>query len=370
MAPFGGGGGFAPGGGGGTPDETTAPHIPVKEGNKFVNSPLTVDDLNDLVNSTKKIKTPPGSIQIGQTCNLSASGALPVFQDLSSLRKGQPVLWEYDETGLTQPPFYIDIGPETLEIVQPDFTTSLPFSGTTVTSVPDNRVVNKWQLKTNPSAIIEGLRLRITLQSTSYIIYYYPSEEDWNNNTGADLTADINGNLDVDLLDASLAIEGPDNIEIEYSHDAGVLLGNPALDLYQAIFKQDGPVVYLGETTKQFSRIIKESEIIPTTYFDNLATWEYQADKYKLNAVRSTIFKTTNTVDVVAHIRVVDFDHQDRVYFEDSSIPITSTNPVTWTIPQTATPFPTTPFRISIQGSASSGTVIRSNAIILDEEVR
>lgn len=138
-------------------------------------------------------------------------------------------------------------------------------------------------------------------------------------------------------------------------------------DVWSAVDIQTATTVPLSN---QFSRIIKESEIIPTTYFDNLATWEYQADKYNLLAVRSTIFKTTNTVDVVAHIRVVDFDHQDRVYFEDSSIPITSTNPVTWTIPQTATPFPTTPFRISIQGSASSGTVIRSNAIILDEEVR
>lgn len=122
--------------------------------------------------------------------------------------------------------------------------------------------------------------------------------------------------------------------------------------------------------TKTFSRIIKESEIIPTTYFDNLATWEYQADQYKLNAVRCTIFKVTNTLDVTAHIRVVNFDSPNNVYFEADDLIIDSTAPLTFDIPATDTTFPSTPFRISIQGSATAGTIVRSNAIILDEEVR
>ena len=221
----------------GSPDNTGDGKIPFKASGEFEDSPLSWSGVpGENVISSETIEVPPGTIQIGEGLKMSAAGVIPIFNSLLTGKKYVPNLFEYDSTG-SNTPFALDIAAETQVIVQADFSASTPLTGTFNTTTTTSQFINSFELKTNASAVLAGVKLQLVSQSTGEPIYYFPSKAAWEDDTGEDLTADGSGNIKIGFEEAPLGLLVGETITTSYKIDSGVLLGTGTVP-YHAIDQQ------------------------------------------------------------------------------------------------------------------------------------
>jgi len=203
------------------------------------------DELNigsTKVESTVKFEVPPGSVQVGQTLDIGSAGTFPIYNDLATGNKFFPTFYQYDDTGVVQKAFEVELGAETQEIVQPVSDTTMPLSGTFGNVPTENQFVQELQLKSPPNTTVNGLRLRVRVQPSDYVVFYFPSKEKWDTSVGEDKLSDGSGIIKFDIRNSPLSLQGLVSITIDYAYTGGSLLGNSSNVPYNAIIKQTGPI--------------------------------------------------------------------------------------------------------------------------------
>ncbi len=118
--------------------------IPIKQGAAFANSPLYWDGTKLVSDVT--IEIPPATLRVGEGMEMSAAGVLPIFRSLLTGKTYFPTLYEYDGAGSFEP-FWIDFGPNTDFVVQPDFSTLTPLIGSFDNTSSFNELINILKIK-------------------------------------------------------------------------------------------------------------------------------------------------------------------------------------------------------------------------------
>lgn len=242
-------------GGNGTPVTATTPFLVyIDSGGNLASAPIQYDVGNNKLVSSVTIEVPPATIQVGEGMELSAIGALPVFESRLTGARFIPPITEYDITG-TLPPVWIDFQGEDNLVVQPDDSLTLPLTGTFVTTASADELINKLIFKTNPGATLFGVRVQVVSQSTGLPIYYFPSKQKWEAGEGEDLIADGAGLVTIDITDSPIGLRVNQVLDNNYMVDSGVILG-------------DGTTPYL-EVDRQVG--IAKVVVDKPTFDDNLA---------------------------------------------------------------------------------------------------
>lgn len=227
-------------GSGGTPivDNVTDTNIPVKLAGAYENSPLSWSGVpGENVISSETIEVPPGTIQVGEGLKMSAAGVIPLFNSLLTGKTYIPTLFEYDiATGYNKPFTLVFNTPDTV-VVQPDFSTSTPLTGTFQNVVSESEFLLSLGIKTNASATLANVRLQFIAQTTGEPIYFFPSKAGWESDTGEDLIADGAGDATIDFGDAPIGLLVGETVTINYKIDSGVLLGDGAIPYQEATRK-------------------------------------------------------------------------------------------------------------------------------------
>ncbi len=212
-------------------DNTTDTRIPYKTGVTFEDSPLRYNGTKLISDVT--LEVPPGTVQIGEGLDLSAGGVVPIFRSRLTGIQYVPTFNTYDTTGSTKP-FVFNFAAETNVVLQSDFSTSIPLTGTFNNTVTQTEFLNTLIIKTDANATLTNVRMQFIAQSTGLPIYYFPSKNGWEQNVGQDLVADLSGDIRIDLTDAPIGLLAAEVVINNYKIDSGVLYGNSSNVPYQA----------------------------------------------------------------------------------------------------------------------------------------
>lgn len=247
-------------------DNTTEGSIPVKQGNSFVDSPMSWSGTEgDNVVSIETMEVPPGTFQIGEGLKMSAAGVVPIYRSSLTGITYMPCLNSFDTSGSDRP-FWFELEAEQNDIVQPDFSQPVPLSGMFEIVVSDTSIINCIILRCTPNDVVDGMRIRISSQTTGNPIYYYPSKAKWNKGEGEDIQVGPDGRFVLDISNAPLALLAGETLEIDYNIDSGDLFGDGTV-----------PYVEVCEQVANFVYLVEEAPIDGNQYARKDEGWEVVA---------------------------------------------------------------------------------------------
>ena len=204
--------------------------IPQIINNSFVAS--SVSETTDRILFEKIGRFPSASIDLGPAITLSENGGFLDVQPHTLDETYIVIMNQYDTTGTTVP-FYAELAAEADTIIQSD--TSQTISGvTSITNMPTmNRQVNS--IFVNFASPVTNLRVQVVSLSTNQPIRYYPTELDWNADTGNDFAA---GEHEI-VLNPPIRLLTTYNIRLDLEADQAIDLLGDGTDPYLKISAQD-----------------------------------------------------------------------------------------------------------------------------------
>ncbi|MCK5605903.1 hypothetical protein KAR91_28660 [Candidatus Pacearchaeota archaeon] len=150
-------------------DETTDGSIPIKEDGKFVDSPLEINEEEDRIDSSKAMRLPTGSLEIGNQLKLDdATGAL-IYKRNFDNQVRICLTVGFDDTGTIQLPFTTDFNPKEIrDIIQPDDIGEITDTEITTTfPATANQFVSKVYYKVGTIVPADPINFKLYIDSIS-----------------------------------------------------------------------------------------------------------------------------------------------------------------------------------------------------------
>ena len=148
-------------------DDTTEGSIPIKEDGKFINSPLEINKEDNRIDSSKALRLPTGSLEIGNQLKLDdATGAL-IYKRRFDDETRIALTVGFDGTGTVQLPFTTDFNAKEIrDILQPDDSGEITDTEIT-TTIPStaNQFVSKVYYKVGTTVPADPINFRLYINS-------------------------------------------------------------------------------------------------------------------------------------------------------------------------------------------------------------
>lgn len=210
---------------------------------------------------------PRDSVQIGYAGVLSGFGSLIKGRSFVTGRTFVHPFQYYDLLTGSARVVELTFAAPTVKLSQSVFTNTVPNSGTFTlpgAGAPNN-VEFDVRLRTAAGATLSGVRFSCTVQGQSQPFFYYPNQHRFADGDGADLVADANGDITIDVSDAPLFLLQNPVVEVTYALDSGNLLGNASGVPYLAL---NGSAVVLNDLAR-VSEVNAKEDAVPAPVSDD-----------------------------------------------------------------------------------------------------